>query len=226
MVFKRRDKLGWTASLREMVYPTGGFRRATRYVMLRMRRLPDTPERIARGIFAGLLIGFLPLPGLQFVVAAALAWAMRGNIFAALLGTFNSNPVTTPIFAVISINIGHWMLGGEARPTATAIGAAFVDSGIDIYDNLWALLGWGHMRWDGLYQFWHTVYLPYFIGALLPGFVLSVVGYYITIPIVRAYQKLRTAKASERRSARRRFYAESVARSKQAPPPDAPPSAE
>ncbi|MBL9057515.1 MAG: DUF2062 domain-containing protein, partial [Rhodobacteraceae bacterium] len=76
-----------------MVYPRGGFRRATRYVIHRMRRVPDTPHRVARGIFAGSLIGFLPLPGLQFVGAWALARLMRGNILAALLGTFNTTPL-------------------------------------------------------------------------------------------------------------------------------------
>ena len=43
MVFKRRDRRGWLAWMREMFYPTGGFRRATRYVIHRMRRLPDRP---------------------------------------------------------------------------------------------------------------------------------------------------------------------------------------
>ena len=57
MVFKRRNPRtlwGWT---REMVYPQGGFRRATQYVLHRMRRLPDSPQRIARGVFAGSVVG-------------------------------------------------------------------------------------------------------------------------------------------------------------------------
>ena len=122
MVFKRRNKrsaLGW---LREMVYPRGGFRRATLYVMHRMRRLPDRPHRIARGVFAGSLIGFLPLPGLQFLGAWGAARLIRGNVLAALLGTFNSNPVTTPFFAVGAITLGHWMLGVDTPLSSKAIG--------------------------------------------------------------------------------------------------------
>ena len=87
LVFKRRDPLGWGAWLREQVYPRGGFKRATRYVVHRMRRLPDQPHRVARGVFAGSFIGFLPLPGLQFLAAWGAARLIRGNILAALLGT-------------------------------------------------------------------------------------------------------------------------------------------
>ncbi len=203
MVFKRRKPKSWGLWLREMVYPTGGFRRAVTYVVHRMRRLPDKPHRIARGVFAGCLIGFLPLPGLQFVGAAVLAWLMRGNIFAALLGTFNSNPVTTPFFAMGAIALGHWMLDIHTPLTPEMIGDAFAQAGIDLWHNVIALFTPERMHWQGLMQFWSDIYVPYFIGALIPGTVLSAGFYYLTIPIVRAYQHTRAAKAKERGERRR-----------------------
>ncbi len=207
MVFKRGKPLGWLAWMREMVYPRGGFRRATRYVIHRMSRLPDEPHRIARGIFAGSLIGFLPLPGLQFVGAWAAARLMRGNVLAALLGTFNTNPVTTPFFAVFAMTFGHWLLGVEAPLSASEIGRAFGHAGNDLWRNFMAIFTEDSMQWGGLIQFWHDIYLPYFIGALIPGIVISLVAYYITIPIVQAYQKARHAKADERRERRRKLKA-------------------
>lgn len=115
LVFRRRDPLSWGAWLREQVYPRSGFKRATRYVVYRMRRLPDQPHRVARGVFAGFFIGFLPLPGLQFLAAWGAARLVRGNVLAALLGTFNTNPVTTPFFAVLAMTwaTGSW---GSRRP--------------------------------------------------------------------------------------------------------------
>ena len=184
--------------LREMFYPTGGFRRATRYVVHRMRRLPDRPHRIARGVFAGSLIGFLPLPGLQFLGAWGLALAMRGNVLAALLATFNSNPLTTPFFAVGAITLGHWMLGIDTPLSAESIGDGFGRAGAELWHNFLAIFGPGRMHWDGLSQFWSDIYLPYFIGALGPGILLSLIFYYITIPLVEAYQKSRAAKFKER----------------------------
>jgi uncharacterized protein len=207
VVFKRREPLGWLAWMREMVYPSGGFKRATRYVIHRMRRLPDEPHRIARGVFAGFLIGFLPLPGLQFVAAWAAARLMRGNLLAALLGTFNTNPVTTPFFAVFAMTLGHWLLGVEAPLTAEAIARAFGHAGVDLWHNFVAIFTTDTMHWQGLIRFWHDIYVPYFIGALLPGLVISAAAYYVTIPVVQAYQKARAAKHEDRKDRRHKLRA-------------------
>lgn len=207
MVFKRRNKRTIWGWLREMVYPQGGFKRAIRYVVHRMRRLPDSPHRIARGVFAGCLIGFLPLPGMQFLGAWGFARLIRGNVLAALLGTFNSNPVTTPFFAVGAITLGHWMLGGDTPLTSEAIGAAFAHAGTDIWHNFKAIFTHEIAHWGGLGQFWKQIYLPYFVGALLPGIGLSLVFYYITIPLVEAYQKARSSRSKEQLEKRGRLKA-------------------
>jgi uncharacterized protein len=207
LVFKRRDPLGWWAWLREMVYPRGGFKRATRYVLHRMKRLPDQPRRVARGVFIGSLVGFLPLPGMQFLVAWVFSRLLNGNLLAALLATFNTNPVTTPFFAVLAMTLGHWIMGIEAPLNAEYIGKAFAHAGRDLWDNLLSLFGPETARWDGLIQFWNEVYLPYFIGALGPGILLSLIAYYLTIPLVEAYQKARAAKAKERGERRGRLRA-------------------
>ena len=207
MVFKRRDRLGWVAWLREQIYPRGGFKRATRYVVHRMQRLPDQPHRVARGVFAGSVIGFLPLPGLQFLAAWGAARVARGNVLAALLATFNTNPVTTPFFAVLAMTLGHWLLGIEAPLNADYIGHAFAGAGSDLWYNFTAIFGPQKARWDGLIQFWHEIYLPYFIGALGPAMLISGIAYYVTIPLVEAYQKSRAATAFERGERRKSMRA-------------------
>ncbi len=203
MVFKRRDPVGWGAWLREQVYPKSGFKRAIRYVVYRMRRLPDQPHRVARGVFAGSLVGFLPLPGMQFLAAWGAARLARGNVLAALLATFNTNPVTTPFFAVLAMTLGHWMLGIEKPLSWHYIKGATEIAGSDLWFNFQAMFNSDVTRWDGLIQFWNEIYLPYFIGALGPGIVLSAIGYYVTIPLVEAYQKARASRAMERDEKRR-----------------------
>lgn len=188
-----------------MVYPQGGFKRATQYVLHRMRRLPDSPQRIARGVFAGSMVGFLPLPGMQFVAAWLAARLVNGNLLGALLATFNTNPLTTPFFAVLAMSLGHWMLGIEKPLSPEYIGMAFANAGGDLWFNVKALFGPEHTRWEGLLQFWHEIYVPYFLGALGPGLILSVIFYYLTIPLVTAYQKARAAKSKERNERRRKL---------------------
>jgi uncharacterized protein len=217
VVFKRRKPLGWGAWLREQVYPRGGFKRAIRYVVYRMRRLPDQPHRVARGVFAGSLIGFLPLPGLQFLAAWGAARLVRGNVLASLLATFNTNPVTTPFFAVLAMTLGHWILGIEVPLSAEYIGRAFAHAGRDLWFNVRSIFNHDVARWGGLVQFWREIYLPYFIGALGPGIVISAAAYYVTIPLVEAYQKARAATArerSERRVSLRAKLAEAAAKLK------------
>jgi uncharacterized protein (DUF2062 family) len=61
VVFKRRDQRSWARTIAEALWPRGGWARAFQYVQHRLRRLPGTPEQIARGIFAGAVTVFTPL---------------------------------------------------------------------------------------------------------------------------------------------------------------------
>ncbi|MBL9058206.1 MAG: DUF2062 domain-containing protein, partial [Rhodobacteraceae bacterium] len=112
-------------------------------------------------------------------------------------------PLTTPFFAVLAMSLGHWMMGVKTALSAGAIARAFENAGRDIWFNLRAVFTDEVTRWDGLLHFWHDIYVPYFIGALVPGIVISLIAYYITIPLVQAYQNARAAKAKERGERRR-----------------------
>jgi uncharacterized protein (DUF2062 family) len=147
------------------------------------------------------------LPGLQFLAAWAASRAINGNLLAALLATFNTNPITTPFFAVLAMTLGHWMLGIEKPLSWEYISGATEQAAVDLWFNFTAIFTADVTRWDGLYQFWHEIYWPYFIGALGPGIILSLIGYYITIPLVEAYQKARAAKADDRKEKRSRLKA-------------------
>lgn len=190
-----------------MIYPDGGFRRALQYFVHRMRRLPDTPHKVARGVFAGTFINFPPLFGVQMVAAAMLSWVMRGNILAAVLCTFASNPLTTPFIAVGCLELGHWMLGIKVPLTPRMIGDAFGRAGYDLWTNFLAIFTDAPAHWGGLANFWHTIYFPYLVGSILPGLVFALAAYYLTIPLVHAYQNLRATKLREAVEKRRRLKA-------------------
>lgn len=204
-MFKRRDKRTYTQLLTESVYPRGGWRRAAYYVQHRLQRLPDEPHRIARGVFAGVFISFTPLFGFHFLGAALIAWVLRGNILAALLATFVGNPLTTPLIAVSSIELGHWMLGTTAHFNLMTVFESFTSAGQEITHNLLAIFTTESTRWHKLGAFFQTIFLPYLVGGILPGLLVSFVFYFLTIPVIRAYQILRAKQACERK--RRRLHA-------------------
>lgn len=197
-MFKRRNPRSVWDWARQMVYPTGGFLRAIQYVRLRLTRLPDEPHRIARGVFAGVFVSFTPFFGIHFIFAALIAWLIRGNILAALLATFVGNPLTTPFIALTSVEFGHWLLDVDYPLTFLSIVAAFTNAGNELWHNFRAIFTDEVTRWDSLARFWETIYLPYLIGGILPGLVVSLLFYWGTIPVLNAYQKVRAGKLRER----------------------------
>ncbi|MFC3060613.1 DUF2062 domain-containing protein [Paenirhodobacter populi] len=199
MVFKRRDRQTWTTRLRESVWPRGGWGRGLQYMRYRLNRLPDRPERIARGIFAGVFISFTPLFGLHLGLCIVIAWAMRGNILAAIIGSFFGNPVTIPIIAVGSVELGRRLLGLAARPVGNEhIAATFAHAFDDLRHNVLALFTQDTTKWDGLRNFWDTIFLPYLTGGVILGTIAGVICYGIALSLVRAYQTRRQAKLRKR----------------------------
>ena len=192
MVFRRRDRRSVLRATSDFVYPRGGWTRAALYVKHRVRRLPDTPERIARGIGAGVFTTFTPFYGLHFVVAAIVAKLCRGHILAALMGTFFGNPLTYVPIGLISLKMGHFILGTNFDDRAhRSFGGKFVDAADDLKDNFFALFTERTADWHGLSVFYHEVFFPYLIGGLLPGMVAGLVASYLSLPLIRAYKKRR-----------------------------------
>ena len=94
MIFKRRDKRLTLSRFKDFFIPRKGWRRAVDYIIYRVKRLPDTPHKIAIGLAIGVFCSFTPFFGLHIFLAALLAYLCKGNIVAALLGTFFGNPIT------------------------------------------------------------------------------------------------------------------------------------
>ncbi|SHF19401.1 hypothetical protein SAMN05444339_10454 [Loktanella atrilutea] len=190
-MFKRRDKRPAWKVVTRALYPQGGWRRAFSYVKHRVRRLPDTPEKIGRGIWAGVFTTFTPFYGLHFIVAAIIAKLMRGNFLAALMATFFGNPLTYLPIAAVSLGTGHWLLGRRSKAPMSSLGQKFADAGADLWHNVVAIFTPETMDWQGLSIFYFDIFYPYMIGGILPGIVTATVAYYLSVPVLQAYQKRR-----------------------------------
>lgn len=194
MIFRRRDRRPLWRIVTDFVWPRGGWARAFTYVKHRLHRLPDPPDRIARGIFAGVFTTFTPFYGLHFFIAAVLAFILRGNILAALLGTFFGNPLTYLPIGVVSLQTGYAILGRHTPPEheiSRSLGGKFLDAGEDLQNNMIALFTDQQVDWHGLGIFYDEVFLPYMVGGVVPGIVSGLAVYYISLPVIAAYQKRR-----------------------------------
>ncbi len=179
MIFKRRHRPPFVDRLREIVYPRKGLWRGLDYIRKRLHRLPDSPHRIALGLACGAVASFTPFFGFHIVLAAALAWLLRGNVLAAAFGTMVGNPLTFPFIAAFSLNTG-WRILGTGRRSA---GSDFS-------------IGW-------LIENIEQIFLPYLVGGILPGLLAGVICYWFIGPIVEAYQKRRRRRLAQRAEASR-----------------------
>lgn len=187
----------------EFFYPRGGWRRATYYVVHRLRRLPDPAHRISRGIAAGVFVSFTPFFGFHFFLAAAIAWLMRGNILASLLATFFGNPVTFPIIATTSVELGSWLLGKPHVPLPHIV-SSFSYASLELWSNISAIFTSQTAQWWRMSEFVSQVFMPYLVGGLIPGVIAGLVCYYISYPVITSYQKGRIRRLKERFEKRRR----------------------
>ena len=187
----------------EFFYPRGGWARAFEYVKLRLNRLPGSPEQIARGIWAGVFASFTPFFGLHFLLSALIAVILRGNILAALLGTFIGNPLTYVPIAWVGIQSGHMILGTRPeRGIGDAFGQKFVQAGGDLWYNFMAFITGRPTDWTHIGPFWDDIFLPFMLGGAICGAVVATLVYYLAVPVIRAFQIRRRAKLRKKLAAR------------------------
>ncbi|MGJ8611140.1 MAG: DUF2062 domain-containing protein [Octadecabacter sp.] len=200
MVFRRRDKRPLWRAVLETLWPRGGWGRAAQYVKHRVRRLPDTPEKIARGIWSGVFASFTPFYGLHFPIAIFGAMIMRGNVLASLMATFFGNPLTYVPIAYVALTTGHFLLGtrldrallgGPDSPHHCGIGCQFNNAGADLFHNFKAVFTPEQADWRGLTEFYDEVFYPYMVGGIIPGIIAATAMYYISVHVITVYQNSR-----------------------------------
>lgn len=175
-VFRRREKLSRLARLRRFVWPSMGWGRVLRYWTFKLKRLQGSPYAIACGFACGAAVSFTPLIGFHFILAAVLAWALRGNVIASAIGTAVGNPWTFPFIWAGIIWLGTWILGyerGQELPADMTIATIFEEPG--------------------------TVLLPMLVGGLPAAVVVWIVIYFPIRRVVGNYQHHRQARRLRRR---------------------------
>lgn len=196
-MFRRRTKRSYLELASDTLYPRGGWGRAMRYLVHRVRRLPDPAPRISRGVAAGVFASFTPLFGAHFFAAAAAAWVLRANMVAALFSTAVGNPLTFPLIATSSVGVGSYILGQPA-PSVGHIFEEIGRAGATIWRNTKALFTDATVDWSPMSGFWSDIFLPYLLGGAIVGTLAGVVAHYLSRPAIAAYQRARVARLKKR----------------------------
>ncbi|MEO1562664.1 MAG: DUF2062 domain-containing protein [Pseudomonadota bacterium] len=198
-MFKRRNPKTFWRSLSDAVYPSIGWKRWLELLRKRIKRIPDTPHRIALGMAVGVAVTFTPLYGFHFLTAAIVALLLRANIIAAIIATFVGNPLTFPIIAVFCYRLGALILGYDLEgPVWPSITAGFREAWQALTANFWSLFGYPYVGWEGFGVFMRDVFLPYTVGGILPGGLAGLGVYFGARPLIQAYQQRRKGRMAEK----------------------------
>ncbi|MHC8509535.1 MAG: DUF2062 domain-containing protein [Rhodospirillales bacterium] len=179
------------------LWPRSGWRRASRYLLHRLSRLPGTPYSLAAGFAMGAAVSFTPLVGFHFVMGALLAWLMRANVLASIIGTAVGNPWTFPFIWLWLYSAGQWIMLKTGFITAAAAAAprpAFHKVFAEMFHG--AITGdWLHVADFGL-----PVIGPMLLVSVPTGLAVWLLMFSILKPVIERYQ---SARRSRRRRGRR-----------------------
>ncbi|MCB9963539.1 MAG: DUF2062 domain-containing protein [Rhodospirillales bacterium] len=185
-MFKRRQPLTKLQLLKEMFWPTMGWRRMAKFLTYRILRLSDSTHKIARGLACGASISFSPLVGTHFIQAGFISYLIRGNILGSLIGTFVGNPWTFPFMWYASYELGVRIFGIMG----------FQDLG-EMPDHITFSLMWDMVRADPM-----KLFLPWLIGGYILAILFWPVYFVIFFYLVRAGKKAKMI-AKEKRLKRK-----------------------
>lgn len=189
MLFSPRHPPSWRTSFRLALWPRRSFARSVRYLGWRVVRLGGSAHGLALGVAIGVFVATLPILGFQFLFAGLLAWLVRGNVPAALLGTFWANPLSLPLLWLSSHWLGSAVIGSPATLTAAELLATL--------DQVRAsLLTPGAVTLSAVYGLLWPVWKPLLIGSLPIASVCAVLFYGLTFNLIGGYRTSRKVTAT------------------------------
>ncbi len=174
MLMKRRTPPSWTEWLRVWIWPRRSWLRSGQYVTKRILRLTASPHAVAAGVAAGAFTSFTPFMGLHFLLAAILAWLVRGNFIASALGTFVGNPITFPFIWAATYKTGQFILQADTAGKAPALGRAMKR----VMEACWNFDGTAAMT--ALGNIWTPILYPMLVGGMVVGPLVTIPLYLLT----------------------------------------------
>jgi len=158
-------------------------------VARRLVNLRASPHEVALGCAIGAFVSVTPLLGVQTILAVLLTTLLRGNVPAAIVGTFVGNPLSWPFIWASTYAMGLQIVGFEDmldpatfQHNMLLVWAAVIEHSPQVLDATVALL-------------WPLVW-PMLAGSIPLGLLTGAVVYYICRNGVQAWRHRRTTRAS------------------------------
>lgn len=95
-MFRSRNSR-YSQKIRNILWPKKGFQRSFYYLRERVTRMSASTHALSLGVACGAAASMTPFIGLHFIIAAVIAYLVRGNLFASAIGTIMGNPWSFPL---------------------------------------------------------------------------------------------------------------------------------
>ncbi|MGE0283878.1 MAG: DUF2062 domain-containing protein [Rhizobiaceae bacterium] len=184
MLFRSRKEAGVGERVGRLLWPRRSFWRSGLYFTKRVLRLTAAPHAVAAGVAAGVFASFLPFVGFHFIIAAAAAWLLKGNVVASAFGTAAGNPVTFPFIWTATLGLGRIVLDG---------GHAGLIETVDV----------GHFHSNaGFAGLWEPLIKPMTVGGVLLGALFGLLFYVVTRYAINRFRGRKKLRLDARKSSR------------------------
>ncbi len=163
--------------------------RARKFLALKVLHTDDPPHAVALGVAVGIFVAFLPLVGVQTVVAIAFAALLRANKVVCVPLVWITNPVTLgPIYAGC-IWVGQQVLPGSS--TSKEDVDRLLEFGADrsVFSTAY---------WNDLLSFLGGLTTELLVGCVIVGLVFAIPSYFMSRSAVTKYRDRRRLKLLKR----------------------------
>lgn len=141
----------------------------------------DTPHRTAAAFGLGVFLGFSPFLGLHAVMGLALAFLLRLNRVAVILGVYSNLPWIILPYYTLSTLAGAALLGVKLDP-------AMLDDALSkLAAASWRdVAGIGHILAPFMWA--------YLVGSTVGAILLAAVGYKVSLAMILAHRRHQTVR--------------------------------
>ena len=148
-----------------------------RNLMRKLLHVEDTPERTALAFSIGVFLGYSPFVGLHTLGAIGLAFLLRLNRLAMLLGAWSNTPWSIVPYYTVATWVGMWVMRVQIDGTVLKeIFKAGVDQGF-IGSDFWSRVA---SQWGFLASF--------LVGSSILAALFSLAAYPLSLKLIRMYR--------------------------------------
>lgn len=185
-------------------------KRKLRYQLRRLLRAlgkaTGTAHQIALGVAIGFFVAWLPIIGIQMVVAIAICQIVGANKVVPIFPIWITNPVTlVPIYS-FNYWVGWKIVGGPPISAIVAVLGKMIEIP-PVSEEMGRLEAWFDGVKHGLGELvgmgWDML-LPLVLGSAIIGILLAVPSYFLTRKFVESFREALQRKKQLNRERRRR----------------------